>query len=113
MDHADWERAAAVYVPLAAAIIARLLYGRQPRQFAACLLSVLWTLIVGMMGLTSIPQRPTPPVPSYANTASSDGRTVYDPQTSESITRDEAERRMFEHPDVRPRSGARGCPDSG
>lgn len=36
MDHADWERAAAVYVPLAAAIIARLLYGRQPRQFAAC-----------------------------------------------------------------------------
>jgi len=44
MDHADWERAAAVYVPLAAAIIARLLYGRQPRQFAACLLSVLWTL---------------------------------------------------------------------
>jgi len=44
MDHADWERAAAIYVPLAAAIIARLLYGRQPRQFAACLLSVLWTL---------------------------------------------------------------------
>jgi protein-S-isoprenylcysteine O-methyltransferase Ste14 len=44
MEHADWERAAAVYVPLAAAIIARLLYGRQPRQFAACLLSVLWTL---------------------------------------------------------------------
>jgi len=44
MDHADWERAAAVYVPLAAAIIARLLYGRRPRQFAACLLSVLWTL---------------------------------------------------------------------
>jgi protein-S-isoprenylcysteine O-methyltransferase Ste14 len=44
MDHADWERAAAVYVPLAAAIIARLLCGRQPRQFAACLLSILWTL---------------------------------------------------------------------
>jgi protein-S-isoprenylcysteine O-methyltransferase Ste14 len=43
MDHADWQRAAAIYVPLAAAIIARLLYGRQPRQFAACLLSVLWT----------------------------------------------------------------------
>ena len=44
MDHADWERAAAVYVPLTAAIIARLFYGRRPRQFAACLLSVLWTL---------------------------------------------------------------------
>jgi protein-S-isoprenylcysteine O-methyltransferase Ste14 len=44
MDHADWERAAAVYVPLATAIIARLLHGRQPRQFAACLVSVLWTL---------------------------------------------------------------------
>jgi hypothetical protein len=44
MDHADWERAAAVYLPLGAAIIARLLYGRQPRQFAACLLSVLWTI---------------------------------------------------------------------
>jgi protein-S-isoprenylcysteine O-methyltransferase Ste14 len=44
MDHADWERAAAVYVPLAAAIIARLFYGRRPRQFATCLLSVLWTL---------------------------------------------------------------------
>jgi protein-S-isoprenylcysteine O-methyltransferase Ste14 len=44
MDHADWERAAAVYLPLGAAITARLLYGRQPRQFAACLLSVLWTI---------------------------------------------------------------------
>ena len=44
MDHADWERAAAVYLPLTAAIIARLLNGRQPRQFAACLLSVLWTV---------------------------------------------------------------------
>jgi protein-S-isoprenylcysteine O-methyltransferase Ste14 len=44
MDHGDWERAAAIYVPLAAAIIARLFYGRSPRQFAACLLSVLWTM---------------------------------------------------------------------
>ena len=44
MDHADWERAAAVYLPLTAAIIARLLNGRQPRQFAACLLSFLWTV---------------------------------------------------------------------
>jgi protein-S-isoprenylcysteine O-methyltransferase Ste14 len=43
MDHADWERAAAVYIPLTAAIIARLLNGRWPRQFAACLLSLLWT----------------------------------------------------------------------
>jgi protein-S-isoprenylcysteine O-methyltransferase Ste14 len=44
MNHADWERVAAVYLPLTAAIIARLLDGRRPRQFAACLLSVLWTV---------------------------------------------------------------------
>ena len=44
MDHADWERAAAIYLPLTAAIIARLLNGRRPRQFAACLLSVFWTV---------------------------------------------------------------------
>ena len=44
MCHADCERAAAVYVPLTTAIIARLFYGRRPRQFAACLLSALWTL---------------------------------------------------------------------
>ena len=44
MDRADWERAAALYLPLAAVIIARLLNGRQPRQFAACLLSISWTL---------------------------------------------------------------------
>ena len=44
MDHADLERAAAIYLPLTASIIARLLNGRHPRQFAACLLSVLWTV---------------------------------------------------------------------
>ncbi len=44
MDRPDWQRAAAVYFPLIAAIIARLLNGPRPRQFAACLLSVLWTV---------------------------------------------------------------------
>jgi protein-S-isoprenylcysteine O-methyltransferase Ste14 len=44
MDQADWERAAAVYFPLMAAIIARLLTGPRPRRLAACLLSVLWTV---------------------------------------------------------------------
>jgi protein-S-isoprenylcysteine O-methyltransferase Ste14 len=43
MDRADWERAAAIYLPLVAAIIARSLNGRRPKQFAACLLSLLWT----------------------------------------------------------------------
>ncbi len=44
MDFADWERAAALYLPITAAAIARLLNGRRPRQFAACLLGTLWTL---------------------------------------------------------------------
>jgi protein-S-isoprenylcysteine O-methyltransferase Ste14 len=42
MDPADWQRAAALYFPLVAALIAGLLNGARPRQFAACLLSVLW-----------------------------------------------------------------------
>jgi protein-S-isoprenylcysteine O-methyltransferase Ste14 len=45
MGRADWERAAAIYLPLAIAAIAGLLRGRRPRQFAACLLSLLWTLL--------------------------------------------------------------------
>ncbi len=44
MDRGDWERAAAIYMPLAIALLARLLRGRRPRQFAACLLSMLWVL---------------------------------------------------------------------
>ena len=42
-NQSDWEQIAAFYVPLAIALIARLLNGRQPRQFAACLLSLCWT----------------------------------------------------------------------
>jgi protein-S-isoprenylcysteine O-methyltransferase Ste14 len=44
VDRGDWERAAAIYLPLTAAILAGWLRGRRPRQFAACLLSMLWTL---------------------------------------------------------------------
>src|SRR5579859_7125683 len=44
MDAADWERAAALYLPIMGTVIARLLQGRRPRQFAACLLGPLWTL---------------------------------------------------------------------
>ena len=44
MDRADWQRAAALYLPLAAAVLAGLLGGRRPRQFAASLLSILWTV---------------------------------------------------------------------
>jgi protein-S-isoprenylcysteine O-methyltransferase Ste14 len=44
MSDTDWEGAAAVYLPLTAALIARLLQGWRPRQFAACLLSLLWVL---------------------------------------------------------------------
>ena len=44
MTQADLQRAVALYLPLTAAAIAWLLRGRQPRQFAATLLSILWTL---------------------------------------------------------------------
>ncbi len=44
MTPADWERASAIYLPLVVAAIARLLTGRKPKQFAACLLSILWTI---------------------------------------------------------------------
>jgi len=44
VDRGDWERVAAIYLPLAIALLARLLRGKRPRQFAACLLSMLWVL---------------------------------------------------------------------
>lgn len=44
MDRAEWQRAGALYLPLVAVAMAGLLKGRQPRQFAGCLLSTLWTL---------------------------------------------------------------------
>jgi len=50
MTLGDWERAAAMYLPLVAALAARLLNGRQPRQFASCLLSILWT-VPSLLGL--------------------------------------------------------------
>ena len=43
MTPADWERAAAIYLPLVATVIAGLLTRGTPRQFAACLLSLLWS----------------------------------------------------------------------
>jgi protein-S-isoprenylcysteine O-methyltransferase Ste14 len=42
MIKAEWESIAAVYLPLAAAVIARVVQGKRRRQFAACLLSILW-----------------------------------------------------------------------
>jgi len=44
MSDADLVNAAQVYLPLSAAVIARLVHGPKPRQFAACLLSLLWTV---------------------------------------------------------------------
>jgi len=44
VDRGDLERAAAIYMPLAIALLARLLRGNRPRQFAACLLSMLWVI---------------------------------------------------------------------
>jgi hypothetical protein len=44
MNHADLQRAAAIYFPLVAVIVARLVSGPRPRRFAACLLSLLWTV---------------------------------------------------------------------
>jgi protein-S-isoprenylcysteine O-methyltransferase Ste14 len=49
VDRGEWERAAAIYLPLTAAILAGWLRGRRPRQFAACLLSMLWTLSTLLM----------------------------------------------------------------
>ena len=40
----DWQAAGAIYLPLSAALILGLLNGRRPRQFVACLLSLLWVL---------------------------------------------------------------------
>ncbi len=42
MSDADWTRVAAIYVPLMAVVLLRLVRGRQERQFAACLLSSFW-----------------------------------------------------------------------
>jgi protein-S-isoprenylcysteine O-methyltransferase Ste14 len=44
MSVADWQRAAAVYLPLTAALTARMVHGRQPRQIAVSLLGVLWVI---------------------------------------------------------------------
>ena len=44
MNDADVVSAAQIYLPLSAVVIARLVHGPKPRQFAACLLSVLWTV---------------------------------------------------------------------
>ncbi|RXH54798.1 methyltransferase family protein [Granulicella sibirica] len=44
MTQADWERAAALYLPISLSLIAGLLSRRHPRQFPASLLSLLWTL---------------------------------------------------------------------
>jgi protein-S-isoprenylcysteine O-methyltransferase Ste14 len=45
LTQSDWERAAAIYLPLTAALLLRILRGPQPRRFAACLLSLLWTAL--------------------------------------------------------------------
>src|ERR1700676_5201328 len=42
LTKAEWESVAAVYLPLAAAVIARVSQGKRRRQFASCLLSILW-----------------------------------------------------------------------
>ncbi len=42
MSLTDWQAAGAVYLPLSAALILGLLNRRKSRQFAACLLSLLW-----------------------------------------------------------------------
>jgi protein-S-isoprenylcysteine O-methyltransferase Ste14 len=44
MHHIAMIRVAALYLPLAAAVLAALLRPRRQRMFAACLLSLLWTL---------------------------------------------------------------------
>jgi protein-S-isoprenylcysteine O-methyltransferase Ste14 len=42
MNPSTWIRAGAIYIPMTAALCARMLHGRRPRQFAACLLGLLW-----------------------------------------------------------------------
>lgn len=44
MPLTEWEAAAAMYLPLTAALIVYLLNRGRPRHFAACLLSILWVL---------------------------------------------------------------------
>jgi protein-S-isoprenylcysteine O-methyltransferase Ste14 len=44
MSIVDWQAIAAVYLPLSIALILGLLRPRRPRQFVACLLSILWVL---------------------------------------------------------------------
>ena len=44
MSTADWSGVAAIYLPLAAALVAGLLHWRQARLFASCLLSLLWAV---------------------------------------------------------------------
>lgn len=44
MQRIDLDRIAAIYLPLAAAVMAGLLRRRQKRMFVACLLGTLWTL---------------------------------------------------------------------
>lgn len=43
MNHESLIRAGALYFPIVLALLLGLLRGRQPRQFAGCLLSVLWS----------------------------------------------------------------------
>ena len=42
MSRNTWIYIAAIYLPIIAALLARLVHGRRPRQFAACLLSTIW-----------------------------------------------------------------------
>jgi protein-S-isoprenylcysteine O-methyltransferase Ste14 len=44
MNEAAWARAGALYVPIMLALLAGMLQPRRPRQFAACLMGVLWAL---------------------------------------------------------------------
>jgi protein-S-isoprenylcysteine O-methyltransferase Ste14 len=45
MTQAEWERVAAIYLPLVAALVLGLIRGRRARQFPALLLSLLWTMV--------------------------------------------------------------------
>jgi protein-S-isoprenylcysteine O-methyltransferase Ste14 len=44
MSLTEWEAAAALYLPLTTALILYLLNRHRPRQFVACLLSILWVM---------------------------------------------------------------------
>jgi protein-S-isoprenylcysteine O-methyltransferase Ste14 len=44
VSNAEWTRAAALYLPVMAALLAGMLRRRRPRQFAGCLLIVLWAM---------------------------------------------------------------------